>query len=78
MATATKSRDYYIEKIEKHLLKKYPGMTFKVDPVNEREIYIYCYPSEPTRDTWEITTRAGNIVTDALLDAGLSFYVMTG
>ena len=76
--TKGKSRDYYIDRIQKHLLKKYPGMTFEVDPRNERETYIYCYPVEPTEDTYDITKRAGNIVTDAVVDSGLSFYVMAG
>ena len=76
--TALKSSDHYIERIEKHLLKKYPGMRFEVGAISERETYIYCYPVEPTEDTFAITERAGNIVTDALVDAGLRFYVMAG
>jgi hypothetical protein len=78
MTTATKSRDYYIERIEKHLLKKYPGMRFEIESISDSEAYIYCYPTEPTEDTYEITKRAGNIVTDALVDDGYRFYVMAG
>ena len=47
-------------------------MRFEVDAIGERETYIYCYPVEPTEDTFAITERAGNIVTDALVDAGVS------
>ncbi len=78
MTTATKSRDYYVERIEKHLLKKYPGMRFEVEPLDERETYVYCYPAEPLENTFDIIERAGNIVTDALVDSNLRFYVMAG
>ena len=78
MKTATRDKQYYIDRIEKHLLKKYPGMRFEIDPLSERETYIFCYPAEPTEDTFAITERAGNIVTDALVDSNLRFYVMAG
>ena len=79
MTTATKrSRDYYIDRIKAHLLKKYPGMSFEVDHVNEHETYVYCYPAVPTDDTYEMTKRAGNIVLNALLNDGYQFYVMGG
>ena len=78
MTTATRNRDYYIERIEKHLLKKYPGMRFDVQIFDDRTTFIYCYPAEPTEDTFAITERAGNIATDALVDSNLRFYVMAG
>jgi hypothetical protein len=47
-------------------------MRFEVEPFSDHETSIYCYPAEPTEDTDAITQRAGNIVTDALVDSGLA------
>jgi hypothetical protein len=76
MTTATRPRDYYIERIKAHLLKKYPGMSFEVEHISDHETYVYCNPAVPTDDTYEITKRAGNIVVDALVNSGYQIYVM--
>jgi hypothetical protein len=77
MTTKTRPREYYIDRIKAHLLKKYPGMEFEVDHVDERETFVYCYPRVPMEGTYAVTERAGNIVTDALVDDGYRIYVMT-
>lgn len=78
MTTATRSKEYYIERIEKHMLKKYPGMRFEVEPAVDGGTIIYCFPAEPVEDTYDITKRAGNLAVKALVESGFQFYVMSG
>ena len=75
MKTATKPIEYYLERIKKHLLKKYPNLRFETDFIDPQEVYLYFRFDEPREETYSVTKRAGNIATDALVDAGYSIYV---
>jgi hypothetical protein len=75
--TRTKDRtlDYYVERIQKHLLKKYPHLRFQVERWSDREATIYYTPYSEEED-WQIIHRVGGIATDALVDANIRIWVM--
>jgi hypothetical protein len=67
--------DSYIERLERHLLRRFPHLTFRVVKWSEREATIYYAPYIEEED-WPIIRRSGGISTDALVDAGYRLYVM--
>jgi hypothetical protein len=72
-----KSMDYYIEQIESHLLKKYPDLQFKMVKLNDRKASIH-YTPYVEDELFSIVHRAGNLMADAIVDAGYSILVLPG
>ena len=69
-----KSLDYYIEKMQSHLLKKYPDLHFEVSRRSDHEATIYYSPYKE-EDDYPIIKRIGNIATDALVDGGYKIHI---
>jgi hypothetical protein len=70
-----KSIDHYVEKMQAHLLRKYPDLRFEVVRRGDREATIYYAPFRE-EDDYPIIKRVGNIATDALLEGGYRIYIM--
>jgi hypothetical protein len=70
----TNQIEHYIDKIEAHLLKRYPGLTFCVVHEGEGEATIYYRPYKE-EDDYPILKRAGGIAADALIEAGYKIHI---
>jgi len=69
-----KTIDDYIGRLQSHLLKKYPNLTFDVTKWSEREATVYYRPYSDETD-FPIIHRASSVTTDALVDAGFHIHV---
>jgi hypothetical protein len=74
VGTKAKPIDYYIRKIEAHLAKKYPELEFEVVKRSDREAIIWYRPYSE-EDSYPIIKRAGNLLTDAIID-GFTIHLM--
>ena len=73
--TREKTINHYIDRVEKHLLKKFPHLQFQVEKWSDREVTIFYTPYSEEED-WPIIQCVGGITTDALVEAGFRIYVM--
>lgn len=62
-----KSLDYYVTRIQAHLLKKYPELEFKVVSRSPTWATIY-YRPYVEKDDYAIIKRASNLMTDAVIE----------
>jgi hypothetical protein len=69
-----KTIEDYMERLERHLLKKYPALEFDVVKWSEREAAVYYRPYSE-EDDFAIIHRASTVTTDALVDSGFSIHV---
>jgi hypothetical protein len=75
MTTATKPIEAYVEKIKKHLLRKYPHMTFETVRLADDDVYLYFDNFEPSDYSHEVIHRASAIAVDALVEADYAISV---
>jgi len=69
-----KTIDEYIERLQGHLLKRYPGLQFEVVKWSDTEAAVY-YGPYADEDDFAIIHRASSVTTDALVDSGFSIHV---
>lgn len=74
ISTKRKPLEYYVEKIEKHLLKKFPQLEFELVKHDDREATIYYRPFSEETDS-AIVRRTGGIATDALVDDDYNIHI---
>jgi hypothetical protein len=70
-----KTIDHYVDRLERHLVKQFPHLRFRVKKWSEREATVYYEPYLEEEDV-AITHQAGGVLTDALVDAGLRVWLM--
>jgi hypothetical protein len=61
-----KSFQHYVDRIQRHLLRKYPHLKFQLAMRDGREGTIY-YAPYAEEDDWDIIHRTGSIAVDALV-----------
>ena len=69
-----KDLDYYIDRVESHLKKRYPDLQFEVVKFSNREATIYYKPHIEEED-FPIIHRAGGILTDALVESDIRIWI---
>jgi hypothetical protein len=70
-----KAMGYYIERLERHLSKRFPHLRFRVENWSDQEATVFYSPYVEEEDL-PIIHRSGDILTDALVDAGLRIWIM--
>jgi hypothetical protein len=71
----SKTVDQYINRIEKHVLKRFPHLMFRVEKWSDREATIYYTPYVEEEDV-PIIERVGGIATDAIVDSNIRIWIM--
>ena len=69
-----KTIEEYIERLQRHLLKRYPDLQFEVVKWSDTEAAVYYRPYAEQED-FAIIHRASTVTTDALVDCGFSIHV---
>ncbi len=78
MTTATRPIEHYVEKIRRHLLRRYPDLVLNIVPISETEVFMYFRVDDPEENWFPIIHRASGIAVDALVDAGYRINVQPG
>ena len=75
MTTATRPIEHYVEKIKRHVARKFPYLSFDVVPVGHDEVYVYFHGFDPEENWMLIIHRGSGIAMDALVDAGYRIHI---
>lgn len=68
--TSTQIRpiEHYVERIQRHLLRKYPDLQMRVVKLSDDEVYIYFHLDDPEANWFPVIHRASRIAVDVLVD----------
>jgi hypothetical protein len=66
VTTRRKSFQHYVDRIERHLRKKYPDLSFALVMKDDREGTIF-YSPDRDEDGWDIVHRTSRIAIEALI-----------
>ncbi len=73
--TKEKTIDYYVEKVEKRLLRKYPHLEFRVERWNDSGATVY-YSPYAEEDEYPIIKQASSVIAEALEDDQFQIYII--
>ena len=74
-ARKPRTLEHYIDRIERHLLKRFPHLQFRIEKWSVREATIFYMPYVEEGDV-PIIERVGGIATDAIVDSNIRLWVM--
>jgi hypothetical protein len=74
VTTQKKSFEHYVDRIQRHLHKKYPYLSFNLVMKNDREGTIY-YSPDVDEDGWDIVHRTSRIAIEALVKDDYTIHI---